>query len=1182
MKHSCFAAINRRFYLLLPVTGVVLLVLALQTDRVVAQGLIQEKVKIQQVNPDTVYYLGAWVDPASIRVIRGDTLIADRYWNFDERKGEWRWSAEAETLGEVDDTLGYMIDYRYRPLELQRIYSRQARIVEDTASYARSDADTTTERVFSTRLTEEALFGDVNLQKSGSLTRGVIVGSNKDLSLESGLRFNVEGQLTEELKLTASLTDQSTPIQPDGSTQNLREFDKVFIRLESDNTRMEMGDVDVTLDKSEFARVNRRLIGVEGAVHTEEEDYQAAFSVARGRFRSMEMSGQDGVQGPYRLTGADGETFITVLAGTEKVYIDGERVNRGADNDYIIDYGIGEITFTNQQIITDETRIVVDFQYINRDFTRSLLASDVQTERLMDGKLTIGASVIREADNDDVRGQTALTPDDVDVLRDAGDDLDQAIVSGIDSVGVQQDSDNILYARVDTTYNGERYTIYRHTGNKDRNVFRIRFSNVGEGEGAYRRVGQAANGILYEWVGPGQGSYAPFEQLPAPQKKQMAAIRSQYRVSENLKIKGEWAVSDFDRNRFSSLDNDDNIGQAYHTEINLDEVETEAGEFYAAVRQRYNDSRFRYFDRAREIEYDRKWNLTGDITGRERLTEATTGMNFGENSTVETTAGLLQRSRFNGRRMEGDIRLDNRTFPDINYNISYLTSEDENLQEDGTWFKQRGRVSYSWEVGPGELLPAINAESEKREIVDRTTDSLTSRSFQFYEAGPSLDYNFGKFLIGSGVRYRLDKKPLDGNLENEAVGITHRYRFNYQGSRIQSKNEIAFRNKRFKNEFAEQTNNRDSKGVFLRSNNEGTFWRDIIDAELLYEANTRRKAILQETYRNVGPEMGQYVWNDLNGDGIQQIDEFFPEQTPNEGAFIKRLIPSDELFPIIDLQARVRTTIEPFNRKDKNRRGGSDWGVLDDLRLQSLFEIDESNRTRELADVYLLDPDALLNDSTTMQGQWFWRQELEWKPRDPIYGGKVEVSRNRTLNRSSVGLQNSSRWYYKLEGRYRIRKRYNVRTELIYETDENINDELSSRNYDISEYVVRPTLEATVSRSYQQNLSASYHWKTDAASTPANKVNMISVETDARVFIMQKLQTNGSIQWSYARMEGESSSLGQFELTNGSGEGSNWSWSIRANYRINQLIRASLNYDGRTVTEGNTIHTVRMVVSAAF
>ncbi len=255
-----------------------------------------------------------------------------------------------------------------------------------------------------------------DLQQRGSLSRGIIVGTNQDFALESGLDFELSGKLTNDVTISAVLTDKSIPIQPDGTTQNLKEFDKVFIQVQAPNTTIEMGDVDISLEKSTFAKLNRRLQGAAGYNTTNFTDLSAAASVVRGVFKSVQLQGLEGVQGPYRLTGNENEEFVIILAGTERVYINGQQVQRGEESEYIIDYGLGEIYFTNNLLIKDETRIVVEYEYIDQNFNRTLVAAEGQGS-LLNNRFKIGATVIRQADGNNLLSQQTLTESDIDILR---------------------------------------------------------------------------------------------------------------------------------------------------------------------------------------------------------------------------------------------------------------------------------------------------------------------------------------------------------------------------------------------------------------------------------------------------------------------------------------------------------------------------------------------------------------------------------------------------------------------------------------------------------------------------------------------------------------------------------------------------------------------------------------------
>ena len=85
----------------------------------------------------------------------------------------------------------------------------------------------------------------------------------------------------------------------------------------------------------------------------------------KGKYATNDFYGREGAQGPYKLIGNNGESYIIILSGTERIFVNGKKLRRGIENDYIIDYNASEITFTNKFFITENTRIHVEFEYNN-------------------------------------------------------------------------------------------------------------------------------------------------------------------------------------------------------------------------------------------------------------------------------------------------------------------------------------------------------------------------------------------------------------------------------------------------------------------------------------------------------------------------------------------------------------------------------------------------------------------------------------------------------------------------------------------------------------------------------------------------------------------------------------------------------------------------------------------------
>ncbi|HEU4719425.1 MAG TPA: hypothetical protein VFU15_16385, partial [Bacteroidia bacterium] len=411
-------------------------------------------------------------------------------------------------------------------------------------------------------------FATGGLTKSGSLSRGISFGNTRDLSVNSALNLQLSGKLTDNIDLTMAATDDNLPIQPDGTTQQLQEFDRVYIQLSGKGTKLIAGDFFTSRPNSYFMNFNKRGQGlnITSVIPLDEKDPKKTFGVSgsialsKGKFARNVIQGVEGNQGPYRLTGAENELFIIVLSGTEKVYLDGKLLTRGQDNDYIIDYNTAQITFTAKQLITKDKRIVVEFQYSDRNYSRSLVHTGFEYKS---DKFALRFNAYSEQDSKNQPLQQTLTDADRLIMAAVGDTLLKAVVPGVDSVPFS--GDLVLYKKVDTLVGATLYrNVYVYSTSSDSAHYRLSFSYVGANHGNYIQYSTSANGKTFRWIAPvsgvPQGDYEPVILLITPKKKQLVTFGGDVQLSKNTFFTGELAYSSNDLNTFSSYDSFDDKG----------------------------------------------------------------------------------------------------------------------------------------------------------------------------------------------------------------------------------------------------------------------------------------------------------------------------------------------------------------------------------------------------------------------------------------------------------------------------------------------------------------------------------------------------------------------------------------------------------------------------------------------
>ncbi|MEK7254790.1 MAG: hypothetical protein AAB316_08600, partial [Bacteroidota bacterium] len=425
----------------------------------------------------------------------------------------------------------------------------------------------------------QPLLPNKGLDYNGNYTRGISFGNNQSLVLNSQFNLQMAGNLG-DVEVLAAMTDNNIPLQPEGNTAQLREFDKIFIQLSKKNNRLIAGDYELTKPPGYFMNYYKKL---QGATFSNESPTrftklskfrkpdpailktQASVAIARGKFARNNLSAQEGNQGPYRLEGAEGERFIIVLAGTEKVFLDGQLLRRGLDADYVIDYNAGHVTFTSSRLITKDSRIVVEFEYNVQDFQRSLYVANADWRH---EKMRLYLNAYAEQDSRQPLDDE-FSDFELETLHEAGDQALDAVVSSIDSVE-EFSAFRVLYRLADTTVNGILYSnVLIFSADRDSAKYSAGFSFVGFGNGNYvLDTESAANGRVYRWVAPdpltGQlgGDYEPVRRLVAPVRQQLFTTGFEAEPNAATKLRGEFALSNFDQNRLSPHDDSDNFGVA--------------------------------------------------------------------------------------------------------------------------------------------------------------------------------------------------------------------------------------------------------------------------------------------------------------------------------------------------------------------------------------------------------------------------------------------------------------------------------------------------------------------------------------------------------------------------------------------------------------------------------------------
>ena len=1098
--------------------------------------------------------------------LRNKTLSVNDY-NFIYEKGEFYLSDSLKYS--LFDTL--IITYQSLNLSLLKEYKRRTLVKvydEITNTTIRSV------REQSVNLSSESIFGS-DIRSSGTIVRGFTVGTNRDLAVNSGLRLQLSGKLSEDIEIVAALTDENTPIQPEGNTERLEELDKVFIEVRHPNAVGTFGDYDYTERIGEFGKIDRKLQGLKGEFFYEDNLLKSAVASSRGKYNSNQFNGIDGVQGPYRLSGVNNEREIIIIAGSEKVFVDGQEIRRGENNDYTIEYANAQITFTANRLITSASRITIDFEYTDRQYQRNFFAGSGKTS-LWNNKLKIAVNYAQEGDDENSPIDFLLSDDDKNILENAGDDRNKAVRDG--TVLALPDSNGVIkgiYTKIDSTINGESFSYYVYKPGDPNSLYNVTFSFVGDGLGDYRKesIGR------YTFVGKGNGGYLPIRYIPIPQLRQVGNFLITAEPLEDLVLNLELAGSLFDRNRLSAIDDTDNGGYARNLELKLNPRKIKLGNINLgkvglSYKDRYKQDKYESIDRIDNVEFNRDYNLTDNSRVNEELREVGINLIPIEELNIKSKYGYLKRGEiFKSNRYLTNVALTKQDAYSFLYDFDYVDSK--NRLTLTNWFRQKGNFSYLINF----VQPGFQFELENKKDKLNRNDSLLSSSQSFNEYSPYIQFiDIGGLNFTAKYSLREESYPIQGRLIKESTARTQNYIVDYSGIKeVNSSLSITLRKKQFTDEFKSQSK-LDNETVLIRSQSRFNFWDRFIQSDLFYETTTQRSARLERVFVIVEQGTGNYIYlGDLNNNGIADEDEF--EQTIYEGDYILTTIPTDELFPVIDLKTSTRWKLDFSKLFDNDKSLLAD--IINPIYTETFWRVEENSRLSDTKQIYFLNFSKFLNDSTTVRGSNLFQQDVYLFRNSSELSFRFRFTQRRNLNQYSGGTERGFFNEKSVRINFKMVEEINNQTEIINQTDNVATKTRNNRAREVSGNEIKTDF------SYRpiRNLEVGFIFGAGRSEDTFPETPTVIDVNSQGLRVTYSFAGKGRIRAEVERKELTSNNTENyipFEITKGNTIGKNYFWRLNFDYRIANNLQTTFSYDGRLQGLGKVINTMRAEARAYF
>ncbi len=1070
-----------------------------------------------------------------------------------------------------------LVTYRVFPFRLNALTQRMVYDSIKTRFYVKPFE-------FNTGLSDSqrGIFDFGTLKAEGSFGRQIGFGNSQDAVLNSTFNMQLSGMLGDSIEIQAAITDNNIPIQPDGNTQQLNEFDQVYLQFRKKGWQLNLGDIDLRQNQTYFLNFYKRLQGISfQTVNRISPNLLSktlvSGSVAKGKFTRNILTPLEGNQGPYRLRGANNEFFFIVLANTERVFYDGQLLQRGEDQDYVINYNTAEISFTPRRMITKDSRIQVEFEYADRNYLNANLYLSQELE--ISKKLTVRVGAFQNSDARNSPINQVLDDDQKQFLANLGDSVQQALYPAayIDSFA----SGKILYEKVYILAD----SFYRYSTDPLLAKYTLSFVDVGQGNGNYVPDFNGANGKVYKYLAPvgpvKQGRYEPVQILVAPRKQQVVNLGVDYKINANTLLITEIATSNYDVNTYSVKDNGDDRGWAAKFRLSNEKyfssprkLRLSTGLDYEHVQQK-----FRPLERLRNVEFTRDWGLDLQpvpVPVDENIIRASARLRDNASHSAEYLFTHYRRS--DGYSGFQNSILHTVSWKGWQWNNRLMITQYDGMSTQGSFVRPVIDVSKEltrlakWKLG-------FNYSLEKNNNRFRTADTLLPAAFWFDIYTAYLQSNESKknrhrisFFTRSD-KYPVSKRFIRGDRS---------LNLNLQTELLANPKRQVYLNTTFRKLKVYDTTvsrQKEDETILGRAEYAMNEWKGLLTGNILYEVGAGQEQRRDFAYLEVPAGTGQYAWIDYNGDGVQQLNEFEVAAFPDQARFIRIFTPTNDF-----IKANYTTFNYSLSISPRSLLTAADLKGVKKLLSRIVFATSLQTNKKSVASgnfefnpfkYGVRDTALIILNSTLLNTFSFNRFSSKW-------GFDLSNLRSNGKSLLTYGYESRKLNDWTLKWRWNLSRSFLLSMNTKKALNALYTPQFANRNYQLSVYSAEPVL--TYIRGTVFRIVGSYRFdhKKNLPLYGGEKSVSHSMNIESKYNILQSSSISGKFTFNAIDYNHPANTTVSYIMLDGLLPGRNFLWTLNFSKRLLNNLEFSFQYDGRKAGTSRTVHLGRAGITALF